>query len=362
LKTIKKFFQLLAKQGLYKGQLFLEGIEYRFSVQKGFEQIEGQEVKIPTLKAQAKKKETIKREPVIAEELNVEPDQKQKEMLKVEKEMPSELEPISILSEKPPSERKKNQLFTIISFVALIVVAVFVIIFGINFIKKKPSSTLKDNPQKEETAVMDTESARSETETGEVIIDQKAEFQQYVDRTRDYIVAEDLVKARDSLDKARSINNNELVKKLENEIKTLEKLKSEAAKEKLKKQEIKEKPKTIRTVLVRDLSSRIIGEYLRQLQNIRINLPKKINVSGYINANLQINKEGIISISSHNDAGLIVKPISKKRYVVDLIKSGIYMKKFLPPRDKKNRLVNVKNWRLNFQVSQYKRRMILRKQ
>jgi len=379
LKTIKKFFQLLTKQGLYKGQLFLEGTEFRFSTDKGFEQIEGQEVKIPTLKIQAEKKETIKREPVAADEFEIELDKKEKEELKVEKiptlrdsistedhkidlykkpkkKVAKESEPISILSEKPPSEQKKKQLFTIISFVIFFIVAVFIVFFGIKFFSKKSSLSI-DNPEQTETAVTDQEQKTSET--GENLTAKITEQQQYMNQTRDYMVAEDLENARESMEKAKYIDNNNEVKKLENELKTMEKLKAEAEREKIKKVE---KPKTIRTVSIRDLSTRVVRKYTRQLQNIRINLPKKIKASGYINMKLQINEKGNISISSYNDAGLNVKPSSKKKYVVELIKSGIWIIQFSPPADKKNQLVKVGNWRLNFQVSQYKQRMILRKE
>lgn len=340
MKTIKKFFQLLVKQGLYRGRLFLEGTEYRFSAEKGFEQIEGQEVKIPALKIQAKKQKTIKREAVAEDEA-------------------VKAKTIPILSEKSSVEQKKNNIFSVISFVVFFAITVVAVYFGIKFFSKKPTSLQSDHPKQTATGIVDKE--QNQKKGGMELTEKTTEYQKYINQARDYIVTENLEKARETLGKAKSIDDNEEIKKLEIELNTLEKLRKKTEKEKKEKAAKPQTPQTIKTVLIRDLSTQIVREYLRRLQNIRINLPKKINASGYINMKLEINEKGYISIPSYNDAGLTVTPVSKKGYVVELIKSGILIIQFPPPKDKRNRLVKVGNWRLNFQVTQYKQRMIIRK-
>lgn len=116
------------------------------------------------------------------------------------------------------------------------------------------------------------------------------------------------------------------------------------------------------SVTIRDISSRLIREYNQHLRTIRIDLPRRAKVSGYLNINLSVNEKGQVYQFQLSDARISIKPESKRNLVVLYLKTAISNLQFTPPRDKYGRSVQMENWRLNFLVTQFKRRMILRKQ
>jgi hypothetical protein len=63
-----------------------------------------------------------------------------------------------------------------------------------------------------------------------------------------------------------------------------------------------------------------------------------------------------------HDSAIEINPDSKRDRVILQLKQMISGLQFKPPRDRSGRPVRVENWRLNFLVTQFKRRLILRKQ
>lgn len=126
--------------------------------------------------------------------------------------------------------------------------------------------------------------------------------------------------------------------------------------------ESKKSPLYQDTVTIRDISPRLIREYNQYLRTIRIDLPRRAKVSGYVNINLFVNEKGQVYQFQISDAGISIKPKSKRNLVVLRLKTVISKLQFTPPRDKYERAVTMENWRLNFLVTQFKRKMILRKQ
>lgn len=115
------------------------------------------------------------------------------------------------------------------------------------------------------------------------------------------------------------------------------------------------------SVSILDISETLSRGYNRNVEIIRMELPRKVEVRGYVNITLFINKKGRVNLFKINDNALDVSPHSKKERVVLKLKTAISELRFKQPRDKHGRPVNVEDWRLNFQVTQFKRRMILRK-
>ncbi|MCK4836576.1 MAG: hypothetical protein KAT17_08055 [Candidatus Aminicenantes bacterium] len=116
------------------------------------------------------------------------------------------------------------------------------------------------------------------------------------------------------------------------------------------------------SVSIREISEKLIQEYNQQVKIIRMDLPRRVKVSGYVNINLFINEIGEVFLFQMNETGLNIKPDSKKKRVILKLKLTISALRFKLPKDKYGRPVKVENWRLNYQVTQFKKRMILRKQ
>jgi hypothetical protein len=130
----------------------------------------------------------------------------------------------------------------------------------------------------------------------------------------------------------------------------------------VKKPQDKQIPAFRDTVSIRDLSPALIRKYNQHLMFIRIELPRRTKVSGTVNIKFYINKDGEVYQFQLSSEGLTVKPQSRQNTVILRIKRAISTIRLDPPVDKYQRKVSVHNWRLNYMVTQFKKRMILRKQ
>jgi hypothetical protein len=115
-------------------------------------------------------------------------------------------------------------------------------------------------------------------------------------------------------------------------------------------------------VSIRSLSPELIESYHTAMNILRIDLPRKISASGTFNIDLYIDKSGKVYMFRTHDSAIEINPDSKRDRVILQLKQMISGLQFKPPRDRSGRPVRVENWRLNFLVTQFKRRLILRKQ
>lgn len=115
-------------------------------------------------------------------------------------------------------------------------------------------------------------------------------------------------------------------------------------------------------ISIRNISPALIPEYHARVNTLRIELPRKVIVSGMLAIDLNIDQNGKVVLFSLLDSGVEVRPDSRRSRVIMQLKQMISGLRFKPAVDRSGRPVRVENWRLNFMVTQFKRRMILRKQ
>ncbi len=333
MKIIKQLFKSLEKQGLFKGRLHYKYQAYIFSKESGIQEV--------TLE------KSISRREASEEGIDVE--------VKIKKSVPT-INRKLISTESEPSQFKKSKksvrelpqkktesrlLPKLLLPMVLVVVVLFVVIFFINRQMSRPeadphtetSLTAIDHPfdQTDEIAVNQTEDREK------VLYDQDAE----------------------SRAKIHSGDDRGEIKILETELENQKVKPKEPVVDKVKPRE----PMPYRhTITIREIPDTLSREYNQQVKTLRVDLPRRTKVSGYLNLNLFINESGKVFLSGHNDTGLRVDPNSRRKKVLKNLKEMISELTLKAPIDQTGRAVKVGSWHLNYQVTQFKRRMILRKQ
>lgn len=116
------------------------------------------------------------------------------------------------------------------------------------------------------------------------------------------------------------------------------------------------------TLLIHNLRPGQIRLYSQKLKTVRVTCDEKLKLSGYFTVKLDIDADGSLKVVGYNADGMTVKPKRRKGRAIQSVLSALAGIRLSPPRDKQGRRARVKNWRLNFQVSFYQERIILRKQ
>lgn len=317
LKIIKQLFKSLEKQGLYKGRLHYKYQAYIFSNESGIQEV--------ALEKSLSRREVSEEGKVVSTESGHSRFKKSKKNVR-----------------KLPQKKTKSRLLPKLLFpMVLVVVVLFVVIFFINRQMSRPEVdphvetplTAIDHPfdQTDKVAVNQTEGREKD------LFDQDTE----------------------SGTKTHSGDDRGEIKALETEP---ENQKAKPEKPVIDKAKPGEPMSYRHTITIREIPDTLNREYGQQVKTLRVDLPRKTKVSGYLNLNLFIKESGKVSLSSHNDTGLRVDPDSRRKKVLKKLKDMISKLRLKAPIDQTGRTVKVENWRLNYQVTQFKRRMILRKQ
>ena len=245
------------------------------------------------------------------------------------------------IRELPQKKSESRLLLKLLLPMVLVVVVLFVVIFFINRQMSQPEA----DPHAE-TPLTATDHPFEQTD--------EVKVNQTEDREKDFYDQD-----AESSTKTHSGDDRGEIKALETEP---ENQKTKPEKPVVDKAKPGEPMPYRHTISIREIPDTLNREYSQQVKTLRVDLPRKTKVSGYLNLNLFINESGKVSLPGHNDTGLRVDPDSRRKKVLKKLKEMISKLRLNAPIDKTGRTVKVENWRLNYQVTQFKRRMILRKQ
>jgi hypothetical protein len=323
LRAIKQLIKLLERQGLIKGRLHVHNKAFVYDqiqglreepLEKSLTQREASPEAVDMDVKVRKPKPTIKRGEAV-------PDKRYQGKKRTQTEL-----------EMPARPKKESTLLPkLLVLLVLIVVVLTVAIITLN----KNLSQSEPDPM-----------AVSEIEAGERID---------TDQNPDMPVNDDSIDPVDENTEEQSKNikaqETGITKPTSNSEKTVE-VKPETP-----------KPQPYRsTITIREIPDSLSHQYSQKMKILRLDLPRKTNVSGYLSLNMFINESGKVFLASLNDAAFRIEPDSKKKKVLKNLREVIEGIKLPVPVDQKGRTVKVSNWRLNYLVTQFKRRMILRKQ
>lgn len=333
LKIIKQLLKSLEKQGLFKGRLHYKYQAYIFSKESGIQEV-------------ALEKSLSRRE-ASEEGIDVEVDIK-KSVPTINRELvstksgPSQFKKSKKKVRELPQKKTESRLLPKLLFpMVLVVVVLFAVIFFINRQMSQPEA----DPHAE-TPLTATDHPFDQTD--EIAVNQRE------DREKDLFDQD-----TESGTKTHSGEDRGEIEALETEPENQKAKPENPAIDKAKSEE----PMPYRhTISIRGIPDTLNREYSQQVKTLRVDLPRKTKVSGYLKLNLFIKESGKVYLSGNNDTGLRVDPDSRRKKVLKKLKEMISKLRLKAPIDKTGRTVKVENWSLNYQVTQFKRRMILRKQ
>lgn len=358
MKVIKQLFKSLEKQGLLKGRLHVHNRIFIYDSELGIREE-------PTEKSQTQRE--VSRDGI---EIPV-AVKKPKPTIRRGAESPER----GVSRKEEPKKKSKETsllpklLIPLLLLVVVLLVAIITINRNLSQSEPDPAAVSETEAGEQLDMVADSNTpvvdesvdSKNEQKADQTEAQQNRRYDLYLSRTRTCISEKKYEQARIALTRAKTYAGDDLkeIRILEAELKDL----SSGPKKTVDEKPAPSKPAPYRsTITIREIPDTLSHQYSQQMKTLRVDLPRKTNVSGYLSLNIFISESGKLFLADSNETALKIDPDSKKKKVMRNLREMINGLKLPVPVDQEGRAVKVGNWRLNYLVTQFKRRMILRKQ